>query len=1276
MAGWAQCSEYFNCDKRDCPAFAMEHGRCWLIAGTLCRDEGHGQVLDKIEACLECQFFQENMDRDALDETVRQISKHFKDLRQTVEARDQELEATTMEMAVGFSEVFEALKAIASGNPSMRITEDSTLELISKLKHMVNLTAENLGEIVDLSHEFAIGLAEHFDVLHRVSTGDLNARVSGHSSVELLNLLKKMTNQMIENISSEMSERLRTEQALKVSESKYRLIVNQIPEVVFIGYADWSVDFYDRKIEQLTGYPKEDFDLRHLTWLDLVVPEDIEKVKQGILSGLKTTQSFVEEYRLRKENGDILWVQVRGQIFKTSDCKIDHISGVIHDITEQKKAEQSLKQSEGLLNSIFRSAPIGIGVTYDRILGLTNDYLTRMVGYGSHDLMGKTARLLYPTDEEYDRVGRVCYDDLSTTGRRTTETRWQRKDGEPIEVSLSTSPIDPTDLSAGVVFTALDITARKQAEQALRDSESHYRAIVSAFDGFIYICSQDGRIEFMNDKLIQRTGYNAVGELCHKVMHGRDSVCPWCVSERVFQGETTRREVQTPRDNRWYYVVNAPIVHPDGSISKQTVIQDITERKRSEEEIKLNETRLEASLRLNQMTETPLHEIGEFALEEVIRLTGSKIGYFAFLNPDESVLTMHAWSKSAMAECRVTGLTHVYPVDSTGLWGEAVRQRRAIMTNDYSAPNPWKQGCPEGHVTVHRHMNVPIFDGDRIVIVAGVGNKPVDYNESDVRQLTLLMSGLWRILQRKQAEEALRDSEEKYRLLIGNIPGITFRGYADGSIEFFDEKIEALAGYPLEEFNSGRLKWTDIVLKDDVEDFSRTFQQALWGDRSYIREYRIATRDNRNLWVQGRGRIVCNENGHIDYVSGVIFDIAERKQGEELRRKLEMQLNQTHKMEAIGTLAGGIAHDFNNILSAMIGYAELAHLSLRKSPEEGKVLLHLNEILRAGERAKGLVNQILTFSRQTEQMRKPVEICMVIEEVLRFLRASIPSTVEIRPLLDAPGGIVMADPVQIHQVLINLCTNAYQSMEGQPGVLEIRAEPVEVDRQMANVYPDLSTGSYIRITVSDTGYGMTPATVERVFDPFFTTKQPGKGTGLGLSVVHGIVKGLGGTISVESQIGKGTTFRIFLPRHAATAVPKPIEEDRNLSGNEQILLVDDETQLTEMAKMALSEFGYQVTTFNSSLEALEAFRTQPQNFDLVITDLTMPQLTGIELAREMKQLRTNMPIILVTGFSEDAAWKKAKEAGIMGCLLKPIIISDLARAIRRALDHGNCDSTF
>ncbi|HBD08958.1 MAG TPA: hypothetical protein DCZ69_11920 [Syntrophobacteraceae bacterium] len=1142
VAGRSKCSEFFNCAKKDCPAFAVRHGRCWLIPGTLCRDEILGQTLERIEACLECQFFHENMHRDAIQETCGHIGKHLKELRLTVEARDRELQATTMEMAIGLSEVFEALNAIASGNPSVRIPEDSGLELITKLKHRVNLTAENLGEIVDLSHEFAIGLAEHFDVLHRVSNGDLSARVGGHSSVELLELLKKMTNEMIANVSSEIAERQRAEEALRESESKYRLIVNQIPEVVFTGYADWSVDFYDRKIEELTGYPKEEFDRRHLKWIDLIVPEDREKAKQCVITGFKTTQSFVDEYRLCKANGEILWVQTRGQFFMTSDGRVDHISGLIHDITEQKKAEQ-----------------------------------------------------------------------------------------------------------------------------ALRESESHYRAIVSALDGFIYICSQDYRIEFMNERLLQHTGYDAVGDSCHKVLYGLDNVCPWCVNDRVFQGETVRSELQSPKDNRWYYVVNVPIVHPDGRISKQAVIHDITERKRAEEEIKLNEMRLEALLRLNQMTKAPLQEICEFALEEGTRLTGSTIGYFACLNKDESVLTMHAWSKNAVEECRVNDLNHEYTVDSTGLWGEAVRQRRAIITNDYSAPNPLKKGYPEGHVTVHRHMSVPVFDGDRIVIVVGVGNKPSDYHESDVSQLTQLMSDLWRILQRKRAEEALRDSEEKYRLLIGTIPAIAFRGYADGRIEFFDNKIEALTGYALGEFNAGRLKWSDIIFKEDAELFRESFQRALKGGRAYIREYRIVTRDNQILWIQGRGRIVCDENGQVDYVSGVILDITERKQGEELRRKLEMQLNQAHKMEAIGTLAGGIAHDFNNILSAMIGYAELAGLHLRKAPQETQVLGHLNEILRAGDRAKGLVNQILTFSRQTEQMRKPVEICLIIEEVVRFLRASIPSTVEIRTFLNAPDGIVMADPVQIHQVLINLCTNAYQAMEGQGGILEIKAEPVEVDSEMVKFYPDLSTGSHIQIMVSDTGSGMTPAVLGRVFDPFFTTKQPGKGTGLGLSVVHGIVKQLGGTIVVESEIGEGTTFQIFLPRHNATAVTEKIRQDRNYYGNERILLVDDETQLTEMATMALGEFGYRVTPFNSSLEALEAFRAQPQHFDLVITDLTMPHLTGIELAREMKHLRKDVPILLATGFSEDTAWERAMEAGIQDCLLKPIIISDLARAIRRTM---------
>mgnify|MGYP000879223588 CR=1 FL=1 len=1267
MAERGACFELFNCTRKDCPAFGSRD-KCWLIPGTLCREEESSSGLGKLEQCLECRYFHENVDQEALKETCMQISTQLKGLRETVEARDRELESTTLEMAIGLSEVFEALNAIASGNPSVRIGEDSSLEVITKLKHMVNVTAENLGEIVDLSHEFAIGLAEHFDVLHRVSTGDLAARVAGRSSVELLDLLKKITNATIENISLQMSERFRAEAALKESESKYRLIVNQIPEVVFRGYSDWSVDFYDRKIEQLTGYPKEQFDRRLLRWTDLVVPEDVEKMKQSVLKGLKTTQSYEDEYRLYKANGETLWVQVRGQIFRSPEGRIDHISGVIHDITDQKHAEQALKQSEGLLKSIFRSAPIGIGVTYNRVLALTNDHFTRMVGYRNEELRQQTVRLLYVTDEEYARVGRVCYDSLSITGSGATVTRWQRKDGELIDVFFSTSPIDPADLSAGVVFTALDITARRETEQALRDSESRYRAIVSAFDGFIYICSQDYRLEFMNDKLAQRIGRNPVGEKCHKVLYDLENVCPWCENERVFGGETVRRELRSPKDNRWYDVVYVPIAHPDGSMSKQAVIQDITERKHAEEELKLNEMRLKTLLRLNQMTKAPLHEICEFAIEEGTRLTGSKVGYFALLNADESVLTMHAWSKSAVEQCGVVGLTHDFTVADTGLWGEALRQRQPVITNDYSAASVWKKGYPEGHVSVQRHMNVPVFDGDRIVILVGVGNKPSDYGESDVRQLTLLMSDLWSILQRRNAEEALRVSEEKYRLLIGTIPAITFKGYADGVIEFFDEKIEALTGYAFEDFNSGRLKWTDIIFSEDIEDYRGAFQRALKGDRSYVREYRIVTRDEKILWVQGRGRIVCGESGQVEYVSGFIFDITERKQGEEMRRKLEMQLNQALKMEAIGTLAGGIAHDFNNILSAMIGYAELVYMHLHKAPQQGQTLSHLNEILRAGERAKQLVNQILTFSRQTEQMRKPVEICMIIEEVLRFLRASIPSTVEIQSFLDAPGAIVMADPVQIHQVLLNLCTNAYQSMEGQRGVLEIKVESVQIDSRMADSHPDLKVGSYIRTTVSDTGYGMTPAVLERIFDPFFTTKQPGKGTGLGLSVVHGIVKSLGGAIGVESSLGKGTTFQVYFPRHAAVAAQEAAEETCSLSGSERILLVDDERQLTDFTTLALEQFGYCVTAFNGSREALESFRSHSQQFDLVITDLTMPHLTGLELAHGIRQLRRDMPILLITGFTEDAAWEKAKESGIHDCLLKPVIISDLLKAVRKALD--------
>lgn len=380
---------------------------------------------------------------------------------------------------------------------------------------------------------------------------------------------------------------------------------------------------------------------------------------------------------------------------------------------------------------------------------------------------------------------------------------------------------------------------------------------------------------------------------------------------------------------------------------------------------------------------------------------------------------------------------------------------------------------------------------------------------------------------------------------------------------------------------------------------------------------------------------------------------------------LEMQLRQVQKMEAIGTLAGGIAHDFNNILAAIMGYAEMA---LYDVPEGTQGRRNLEQALKAGYRGKDLVKQIITFSRRSEQERRPMLVSPVIKEILKLLRASLPTTIEIRPRIEAQAGMVLAEPTQIHQVLMNLCSNAAYAMREKGGVLEIRLAEVHTSSDDATLHPGLNPGPYVKLVVSDTGDGMDRTTMERIFEPFFTTKKPGEGTGMGLAVVHGIVKSYEGAIVVESDPGKGTTFEVFLPRIEGDFLPEADADIPIPTGSERILFVDDEEDLVDMVQQMLKRLGYTVVAKTNSIEALEVFKAQPDRFSLVITDQTMPQMTGAGLAKELMSIRPDIPIILCTGFSEVINAEKARTLGIREFLMKPFAPREMAEVIRHVLD--------
>ncbi len=507
--------------------------------------------------------------------------------------------------------------------------------------------------------------------------------------------------------------------------------------------------------------------------------------------------------------------------------------------------------------------------------------------------------------------------------------------------------------------------------------------------------------------------------------------------------------------------------------------------------------------------------------------------------------------------------------------------------------------------------------------------------------------------------ERKRGEQERMRLVaaIEQAAEAIFMSDAEWLITYANPAFERLTGYAREEILGQHTR----ILKSFTHDreFYQLMRQAL--SRDDVWSGRITTRKKDGSFFEAETTIsaVRDSNGTITNYVSILRDITH-----ELR--LEQELRQSQKMEAIGTLAGGIAHDFNNILTAIIGYTDLAQSRLL---ENNEVAHDLERVQRASLRAKELVSRILTFSRQSGHEKKPVPVAAIVEEVIKLLRSTLPTTIEIQLHNSTAlnGDTVLADPTQIHQLLMNLGTNAAHAMRTNGGVLSFSLSDVDVDASLIALYPTLKLGHCLRLTVSDTGHGMEASVRERIFDPYFTTKEVGEGTGMGLAVVQGILKSHGGAISVYSEPGQGTSFHIILPKLEGSSVAMVAADEIASRGTERILFVDDEEMLAMLGKELLESLGYSVTVSMNSREALHLFRSAPEDFDLVITDMTMPGLNGKEFARELMAVRPDIPIILCTGFSERINEMQAKECGIKEYIMKPYAKNSLNKVIRKVL---------
>ncbi|MBW1783710.1 MAG: PAS domain S-box protein [Deltaproteobacteria bacterium] len=519
------------------------------------------------------------------------------------------------------------------------------------------------------------------------------------------------------------------------------------------------------------------------------------------------------------------------------------------------------------------------------------------------------------------------------------------------------------------------------------------------------------------------------------------------------------------------------------------------------------------------------------------------------------------------------------------------------------------------------------------------------------------------ITDRKQAEEALWESERKYRRIFENIQDVYYEASLDGTILECSPSVEDISQYKKKELIG--MSFYDIYA--DPKERDEFVKQVLVKGKVNDFEISLIDKDGSKHPCSVTTSVMKDVQGNPIKLVGSLHDISERKRGEEERKKLEAQIRHSQKMEAIGTLAGGIAHDFNNILSVIVGYGQLVQTSL---DHESEVYEDLKEVLQSADRAKNLIQQILAIGRSQEQERQTLQLKHIVREALKFLRSTLPSTIEIQEKIDNDVGVIDADPTQMHQVLMNLCTNAGHAMEKDGGTLTVSLGNVTVSPQEPGPDVHLEPGRYLSLSVSDTGHGIAPEIREKIFNPYFTTKETGTGTGIGLSVVHGIVSQHGGAVTVESEPGKGSTFHIYLPLIQGEEAESDTEEETPPpTGNERILFIDDEAALARVAKRMLKTLGYDVTAITSSPEALALFKKDPKQFDLVITDTTMPHMPGDVLAQEMMKIRPDIPVIICTGHSKRISPEKAEEMGIKGFLMKPLAIRGVAGMVRKVLDE-------
>jgi PAS domain S-box-containing protein len=909
-----------------------------------------------------------------------------------------------------------------------------------------------------------------------------------------------------------------------------------------------------------------------------------------------------------------------------------------------QEANRKLRENQRFQESLLNSSPDIIHI-YDIIEGrniYSNEGLVNTLGYSVEEVQDLGENLLpslmHPEDLDIYRTNTLPRYQKAEDGELIEhEFRMKHKDGmwrwlhsrESIFKRLS-------DGKPKQIFgVASDITEQKKVENSLLESEEKYRHLIENIPSVAWVTSEHGETEFISPTVEKIYGfsqeeiYEKGGALWFGRIHPDDIDKVRESFEGVFTGGLecdVEYRIQR-KDGEWIWIHDKAVVafEKDKVRYANGVFTDITERKRAEE--------------ARRQSEKNYREIFN-ATSEAIVLHDSETG--EFLDFNQTMLEMFGYTHQEALQLEVKDISSGEPSFSKE---EALRKIRKAVDE---GPQVFDWRCKR---------------------------KNNDYFWASVSLKNTQIGGQGRVLavirdisERKESEKALQENEFRLNAIFNHQYQLTALLDPDGVVLMINQTACNMVGKGSADF-VGKYFW-DLPHWSHSESLRgrvRAGVQQVQQGKDISFETIHPDSKGELHYIDFSMTPIKDEAGNVIFLVPEGHDITESKNAENKRNTLERQLQQAQKMEAIGTLAGGIAHDFNNILSVIMGNAEITLYDL---PEDNPLRYSISQVVQAGHRAKDLVQQILTFSRQDSPVMRPVRVSLIVKEVMKLMRSSLPSTIEIRQNIVAEKDAVMADPTQIHQILMNLCTNAQHAMREKGGILEVRLADMYLDSESAADYPELEPGQFLKLTVKDTGHGMTPDLMGRVFDPYFTSKAKDVGTGLGLSVVDGILKRCKGSISVQSEPNQGTQFDVFFPC-VDMGVEFSIQEIEPIPrGSERILFVDDEMAICDIEKRMLQNLGYKVDIKSSAIEALEAFRLNPERYDLVITDYTMPNMTGDQLTRVLLSIRPDIPVILCTGFSEMITEETAKEAGIKGFVMKPIVLREIGNLIRKVLEKG------